>query len=142
MTGDKPDERLRTPMQWSRTSAGFTTGTPWETAQADSLTINVDGEMRETGSLLSYYRRLLQERAKHSALRDGDLEPVETGSDAVLAYIRRDSTDAVLVAVNLGTTSYVLRRPRVSGAEIPGRLAPRHAYLFNLVLGPQPARPQ
>ena len=126
MTGDKPDERLRTPMQWTGTSKGFTTGTPWEAAQAESLTANVASESRAASSLLNVYRRLLRERAKSSALRNGELVPVETGSDAVLAYIRRDSTGAVLVAANLGTTPFVLHGPLVR------RLAPRQAYVFAL----------
>ena len=126
MTGDKPDERLRTPMQWTGTSKGFTTGRPWEAAQADSLTTNVASESRSASSLLNVYRRLLRERAKSSALRNGELVPVETGSDAVLAYIRRDSTGAVLVAANLGTTPFVLHGPLVR------RLAPRQAYAFAL----------
>ena len=35
MSGVKPDERIRTPMQWDSTDAtgGFTTGTPWEPLQ-------------------------------------------------------------------------------------------------------------
>src|SRR2546422_9625819 len=126
MTGDKPDERLRTPMQWTGTSAGFTSGKPWEAAQADSLTTNVARESRASGSLLNFYRRLMRERWKSSALRNGELIPVETGNDAILAYIRRDSTEAVLVAANLGKTPYTLRGPLVR------RLAPRHAYLFSI----------
>ena len=126
MTGDKPDERLRTPMQWTGTSAGFTSGKPWEAGQADSLTTNVAGESRASGSLLSFYRRLLRERLKSSALRNGELVPVPTDNEAILAYIRRDSTEAVLVAANLGKTPYTLRAPLVR------RLAPRHAYLFTV----------
>ena len=42
MTGDKPDPRLRTPMQWSAgRGLGFTTGTPWEQAQGDSAATTV-----------------------------------------------------------------------------------------------------
>ena len=126
MTGDKPDERLRTPMQWTGTSAGFTSGTPWEAGQPDSLTVNVARESRASGSLLSFYRRLVRERLKSSALRNGELVPVPTDNDAVLAYIRRDSTGAVLVAANLGKTPYTLRAPLVR------RLAPRRAYLFTV----------
>jgi len=126
MTGDKPDERLRTPMQWTGTSAGFTSGTPWEAGQADSLTTNVARESRASGSLLSFYRRLLRERLKSSALRNGELVPVPTDNDAILAYLRRDSTEVVLVAANLGKTPYTLRAPLVR------RLAPHHAYLFTV----------
>jgi len=126
MTGDKPDERLRTPMQWTGTSTGFTSGTPWEAGQADSLTTNVARESRASSSLLSFYRRLLRERLKSSALRNGELVPVPTENDAIVAYVRRDRTGAVLVAANLGKTPYTLRSPLVR------RLAPRHAYLFSV----------
>ena len=57
MTGDKPDERLRTPMQWSRApSAGFTRGTPWEPLQPDLLTANVEAQDADPASLLNLYR--------------------------------------------------------------------------------------
>ena len=37
MTGNKPDERLRTPMHWSRESGiGFTKGTAWQALHPDS----------------------------------------------------------------------------------------------------------
>jgi glycosidase len=39
MAGNKPDPRLRTPMQWARgPGAGFTDGLVWEPLQPDSLT--------------------------------------------------------------------------------------------------------
>jgi len=141
MTGDKPDERLRTPMQWTRApAAGFPRGKPWEALQADSFTANVAAESRDTASLLSLYRRLMHMRAANAALRDGELVPVETGKESVLAYVRRDSTHAVLVAANLGTTPAVgIAVPqgyRLRGRAAPGALAPRRAYIFELVRSP------
>jgi hypothetical protein len=54
MTGDKPDERLRTPMQWKPgAGTGFTTGTPWESAQPDSMTVTVEAQDADSGSLLN-----------------------------------------------------------------------------------------
>ncbi|MEI2689565.1 MAG: alpha-amylase family glycosyl hydrolase [Anaerolineae bacterium] len=36
MTGNKPDERIRTPMQWAdEANGGFTSGTPWEALNSD-----------------------------------------------------------------------------------------------------------
>ena len=83
-------------------------------------------ESRASSSLLNFYRRLLRERLKSSALRTGELVPVPTDNDAIVAYVRRDRTGAVLVAANLGKTPYTLRGPLVR------RLAPRHAYLFSV----------
>ena len=105
MTGDKPDERLRTPMQWSGTSAGFTSGKPWEGGQADSLTVNVAAEEHAQNSLLNTYRWLIQQRRSNPALAEGELIPVETGSESVLAYIRKAQSRAMLVVVNLGRTA-------------------------------------
>ncbi len=136
MTGDKPDERLRTPMHWTKSNAaGFTSAKPWQALQPDSLTANVAAQDHDRSSLLNLYRRLMRERAANSALRSGALIPVETGSESVLAYIRQDSTRAVLVVANLGTTA----APRISlppgyGARsrLPSQLAPRQAYIVEM----------
>src|SRR5437879_8461365 len=70
MTGEKPDERLRTPMQWVLApAAGFTSGKPWEALQPDSFTANVAVEDRDTTSLLNRYRRLIHLREANAALR-------------------------------------------------------------------------
>lgn len=144
MTGDKPDERLRTPMQWTRNARGFTRGKPWEAAQPDSLTTNVAAEDHKRGSLLNLYRQLGQLRAANPALRDGRLEPIETGSDSVLAYWRVTERASVVVLANLGSTQttapslgpgqfawHDLLTPGVARQTTP-RLAPRRAYVFEV----------
>jgi len=104
MTGDKPDPRLRTPMQWrGGPAAGFTRGVPWEPLQPDSLTANVGAQDRDSTSLLNLYRRLIHLRAQNSALAGGELVPLTTSNDAVAAFIRRDAAKVVLVVANLGT---------------------------------------
>lgn len=143
MTGDKPDERLRTPMQWSRTSRGFTTGKAWEALQSDTLTTNVAAEERKPGSLLRLYRQLMHLRAANGALRDGRLEPIATGAESVLAYWRVEDRGAVLVLVNLGSTSATapslgsgvfawrdLLAPGTPRRSTLPTLAPRHAYVY------------
>jgi glycosidase len=103
MTGDKPDERLRTPMQWSARASGFTSGKPWEALQADTLTANVARESADSGSLLNVYRRLIHLRSANPALGTGELIPATSSNDAVLAYLRREGSRTVLVIANLGT---------------------------------------
>jgi glycosidase len=130
MTGDKPDPRLRTPMQWSRApGAGFTSGTPWEPLQPDSLTATVEAGEADSMSLLNLHRRLIRLRSATPALGAGELVPLETGRDAVAAYVRRIAGEnrAVLVIVNLGITPLsgvtVTSRDRVLPA---GRYVPRN----------------
>jgi glycosidase len=104
MTGDKPDERLRTPMHWSAApSMGFTRGKPWQALQPDSLSANVAAHDARPGSLLNVYRGLIRLRAEHSTLASGELIPAESGNAAVAAYLRRDGRRPVLVLANLGT---------------------------------------
>ena len=124
MTGDKPDERIRTPMQWSRTAhGGFTTGTPWEPLQPDSLGTTVEAQDRDRASLLSHYRRLIHLRASHPALGGSDLVALRPSAEGVIAYLRRASDEMMLVVANLGD------RP-VSGVVLsaPGSVLPPGRY--------------
>ena len=103
MTGDKPDPRLRTPMQWRPGhGTGFTTGTPWQNAQPDSQTTTVEAQDADSGSLLNLYRTLIHLRKSNDALATGRLMPLSAGNTAVTAYLRREGDHAVLVVANLG----------------------------------------
>jgi glycosidase len=127
MSGDKPDERLRTPMHWTRAAGvGFTRGTPWQALQPDSLTANVEAQDSEPNSLLNLYRRLIHLRAENPALGGGELVPLVSSSDSVAAYLRRDGNRVVLVLANL--SSKPLTNVRISsgdGAIPAGRFSPK-----------------
>jgi glycosidase len=102
MTGDKPDPRLRTPMQWSpEPGAGFTEGTPWEPLQADAAGTNVAVQATDSASLLTHYRRLVHLRRGEPALGRGVWVPLDSGTEGVAAFLRRTEVEAVLVAINL-----------------------------------------
>jgi len=103
MIGPKPDEQIRTPMQWSSgAGAGFTTGTPWEAPQADWAAKNVAAQDNDPASLLNHYRRLIHLRNQHSALTAGDLA-VETASNpAVAAIVRQSPDETILITLNFG----------------------------------------
>lgn len=107
MTGDKPDEKLRTPMQWSAEAhAGFTTGTPWQPANAGFDRVNVAAQRGDEGSLLSLYRRLIRARLANPALRFGATSIVDSDRPTVHALLRHTEhegrTHAALVIFNLG----------------------------------------
>jgi len=125
MTGDKPDPRLRTPMQWSAApGAGFTSGTPWESVQPDVQTTNVGRGNAEPGSLLNLYRRLIHLRRSNDALADGRLIALTTGNPAVAGYLRSTGDHAVLVLVNLGETA-------VSGVSVASGMRALRAGTYN-----------
>jgi len=121
MTGDKPDERLRTPMHWTKgRAAGFTTGAAWEPLQPDSATANVSVQDADPQSLLNVYRRLIRLRASNRALGAGDFVPLESSDPSVAAFLRRDGARAVLVVANLATSA----RPGVTISSGDGALPP------------------
>ncbi|MFZ5903964.1 MAG: alpha-amylase family glycosyl hydrolase [Chloroflexota bacterium] len=103
MTGAKPDELIRTPMQWSAgANAGFTTGTPWEMPNTDyAQGVNIAAQVDDPASLLSHYRALIAMRTSHSALRTGNTLIFETANKGLFASLRVDGTEAILVLVNL-----------------------------------------
>ena len=104
MTGDKPDERLRTPMHWRRArAAGFTTGKAWQALHPDSLTANVEAQDSDPASLLNLHRKLIHLRRENPALATGELIALEASNDAVAAFLRRRGDRVVLVVANLGT---------------------------------------
>lgn len=103
LTGQKPDEEIRTPMAWNGAgpAAGFTTGTPWEPLADGWQTRNVAAESADPGSLLSSYRELIRLRVAHPALAVGDAVAVDGGSDAVAATLRSAPSETLLVVANL-----------------------------------------
>ncbi len=106
LTGQKPDERIRTPMRWdaSGPAAGFTTGTPWEPLGDDPPGADVRTERADPSSLYSTYRELIAMRAGEPALRSGAIWPVGASEASVVAFLRADpdpARGAVLVIANL-----------------------------------------
>jgi alpha-amylase len=103
MQGLKPDELIRTPMQWTTDKyAGFTSGKlPWETVNKDYEQVNVATETADPESLLSLYRTLIQLRNNHVALRTGSFVPVDTDAKGLLTFLRTCNEETVLVIINL-----------------------------------------
>ncbi len=90
MTGNKPDELIRTPMQWSAAAnAGFTSGQPWQAVNRGFEQLNVAAQNADPASLLEHYRRLIRLRHDHPALLRGGLIPLESSCDATMAFLRQ-----------------------------------------------------
>lgn len=103
MTGTKPDELIRRPMQWSvAEGGGFTSGRPWEALDRNYQERTVEGQAADSNSLLSLYRRLVQLRQSHPALQFGKWVEIESSTARVLAFLRHTAGEVILVVVNLG----------------------------------------
>jgi alpha-amylase len=132
MQGRKPDERIRTPMQWSADApaGGFSTHQPWEALDDDWQTVNVAAQADDPTSLLSSYRGAIRFRQSHPALVGGSTFLVDGGAQSVIGWLRASNEDLVLTVLNAGTTAvsdYALALPSgplcgVSGASSLGAI--------------------
>ncbi len=102
MTGNKPDELIRTPMLWSTEKyAGFSSVFPWESTNSNYAQYNVATETSDPNSLLSLYRNLIQLRNNHAALRVGDFYSVRSDNFDLMPYLRVSKEETLLVLINL-----------------------------------------
>jgi glycosidase len=122
MTGKKPDENIRRPMQWSNSAnAGFTTGTPWRAPDGNFSVVNVAAQTSDAASLLAVYRALIQTRNAHPSLRTGDIFFPSTGNSAVFASLRTSGSETMLVLINLSenpVSDYKLELGDLSGKSL------------------------
>jgi glycosidase len=103
MTGQKPDPKIRTPMQWTPGGyAGFSNHSPWQPVNDGYEEVNVKIQKADPDSLLRLYRKLIQLRNTHPALQVGDYIRVVNQQEQVYAFLRTFSGETILVFFNLG----------------------------------------
>ncbi len=106
MTGTKPDEYIRTPLHWNNDyAAGFTTGSPWWTINADYTTKNIEGQQYDNNSLWHHYRNLISIRNEQVALRRGDYTELTTSSASTYGFLRQYLDESVIVVHQTGTST-------------------------------------
>jgi alpha-glucosidase len=92
----------RTPMQWSAARhGGFSTADPWLPLADDCAAHNVQSQIDDGDSLLSFYRRLIWYRKQSAALLRGSYRPLDGPADTFV-YVREDAQQRLLVALNFG----------------------------------------
>lgn len=94
-------DNARTPMQWnSRKNAGFSEGTPWLSVNPNYREINAEDEMRDSGSVLRYYQKLIRLRKEYQIIVYGDFKEYEAESEEVFVYERNYQGQKLLVVLN------------------------------------------
>ena len=102
MTGNKPDELIRTPMQWTDGPyAGFSSNKPWQLPNKDFKEVNVAMQEDDPDSLLSHYRSLTNLRNKYPALRTGEYLPLTSSCRQLYPVLRVEDDQAILLLANL-----------------------------------------
>ena len=109
-----PDRNgVRTPMQWSaEPGAGFSSADPaafYEPLIDDDIfgyrRVNVAAQQADPDSLWHAIRKMIAVRKAHPVFGNGDLQFLPHDNPAVLAYLRRDATESLLVLVNLSSAA-------------------------------------
>ncbi|MBV9340769.1 MAG: alpha-glucosidase C-terminal domain-containing protein, partial [Acidobacteria bacterium] len=119
---EKGRDGERTPMQWnSSQNAGFTKAKPWLPVDPNYRTHNVESEGKDPGSILNFYRRLLELRHQNPALLEGAYVPLNEDDPNVLCYLRTYKDEAVVVVLNMSadrqTTTLNLTSQGFAGAQ-------------------------
>lgn len=98
----KGRDGCRTPMPWSSApGSDFSSGRPWLPIPEEHCARSVAAQDADERSPLHGFRRFLRWRKQHAALLHGAIRFLDT-SEPVLAFVRGDGHDAVLLAFNLG----------------------------------------
>ena len=100
---------VRTPMQWSGDrNAGFSRAKPHQLFQPviidpeyNAEALNVENQQANPSSLLVWMRRLIALRKSHPVLGVGEIHFLAPANPKVLAFLRSDETQTILVVANL-----------------------------------------
>jgi len=155
---------VRTPLQWSGDrNAGFSGADPqrlYLPVIMDPLygyqTVNVESQERNSASLLWWMKRTIALRKQHKVFGHGRTTFLSPDNRKILAYVRHDETDTILVLANLSNqvqpveldlTAYegLMPQEMFGGAEFPAigttpyflSLGPYASYWF-ILQAPEP----
>ena len=97
----KGRDNARTPMQWTAgKSAGFTQGEPWLKVNPNHVSINVEAQEADPGSVLNYYRYLIRLRKANRVFLDGAYEEILPEREDLFAYTRDNGEKKLTVIGN------------------------------------------
>ena len=94
-------DNARTPMQWSaERNAGFSEGTPWLGVNPDYKDVNVEKELDDPDSVLSFYRELIHLRRDSECIRRGNLSFQLEDDPYLFVFSRTFGDESYMVIAN------------------------------------------
>lgn len=111
-------DEVRTPMQWNETkNAGFSSAEKtWLPVHPDFAAINVEAQNKDTNSLLSTIRTLLNIRKDKKSLQEGALELLRDLPDGILGYGRIFEHEKIIVLLNFKNHTQRFPFPKARGS--------------------------
>jgi len=106
--GPKPDENIRTPLQWNATrNAGFSSGTAWRAPQSDYTTKNIVAQQADNNSLWWMYNKMIQLRNSETALRRGNYTTLISNHSSAFTFLRQYKDETILVVSNVSNAPLI-----------------------------------
>ncbi|MFW5986550.1 MAG: alpha-amylase family glycosyl hydrolase [Halanaerobiales bacterium] len=104
-------DMCRTPMQWSNNiNAGFSENdNTWLKVNPNFTDKNVEKQLADDGSILNFYRKLIEIRKTYNSFCSGDLIWVDDRSKDYLAFLRKGMEESVLVVLNFSESKQIVR---------------------------------
>ncbi len=111
-------DQARGPLAWRPGEGhGFTSGRPWLPFGSEADARNVEREAADPGSVLAWYRRLLELRRSTPVLQRGGQRLLRVRAPDVLAYVRELGDESALVALNFGGAPATVEVPAAPGGR-------------------------
>ena len=106
-------DSARSPFPWDTSAGhGFTTSsTPWIPFSDGADQTNVVTEDQDGSSMLTFHRELLAFRRGHTVWGTGDMTVLDSDNTAVLAFVRKNSDEAYLVAESFSADAQEANMP-------------------------------
>ncbi|KFX99432.1 hypothetical protein O988_03872 [Pseudogymnoascus sp. VKM F-3808] len=115
-------DHARTPMQWSASrNAGFTKGgaKPWMRVQDDYPTINVESQVDDPDSVLSFWKRMIKLRREHkNVFVYGDYEVHDVENVETYIFSKTFKEEKVLVVLNFTDKEKRFEKPGKLNGEL------------------------
>ena len=115
-------DNARTPMQWDDSkNAGFTSGTPWLIVNPQYTKINVEAQINDEKSVLSYYKKLTALR-KNEAYKEtivyGEVVPYLENEHNLMAFYRTGENQTLLVLGNFDNCEKLVKLEKKAAATL------------------------
>ena len=119
-------DNARTPMQWSsQINGGFTTGKPWLQVNTNYTDINVEKELSNPNSILSYYKELIKIRKNNSTLLEGSFFRIPSSKE-LFVYERALENQRCIIVLNF--TNKIVSLPENVLKQIENNTIISHNY--------------
>lgn len=97
----------RTPMQWDNTTnGGFSDGEPWIKLNPNYIDINVEKQINDESSILSYYKKIIKLRKEYKTIVYGNYSDIDFMNKKIYSYKRYDDNYELIIICNFVDKNY------------------------------------